>query len=284
MPLDQIDVDKIDSDQKNGQEEKEMTFLEHLEELRWHLVRAISSILIFAIAAYLGGTPFFELIFYSPKLPDFPTYKLISKIIPGFEPQHFDLITKGLAESFLVHIKASIMLGFMMSFPYILWEVWRFVKPGLYDNERKAARGFVFICTFLFTAGVLFGYFVIAPFAIKFLTSYDMGAINAPTLDSYVTYMIMFTLPTGIIFQLPVLVFFLTKIGLIDAEFMRTYRRHAVVLILVLSAMITPPDVITQFLISIPLFFLYELSISIAKRVKAQEEEMEKKEQGLTKA
>ena len=170
-----------------------------------------------------------------------------------------------------------------MAFPYILWEVWRFVKPGLYDNEKRAARGFVLICSFLFLSGVLFGYFVIAPFAIKFLASYDIGAINAPTLESYVNYMVLFTLPTGIIFQLPVLVYFLTKIGLIDAEFMRTYRRHAIVLILILSAMITPPDVITQFLIGIPLFFLYELSINVARRVKKQEEEAEKKEQGLAK-
>lgn len=283
MPLDQIDVDKLESDHKNGQEEKEMTFLEHLEELRWHLIRAIGSVMVFAILIFLGGKPLFDLLFNSPRYPDFPTYKLINKIIPSFEPPVFDLITKGFAESFLVHIKASLLVGVMISFPYILWEVWRFVKPGLYDNERKAARGFVFICSFLFISGVLFGYFVIAPLAINFLNNYDMGAINAPTLDSYVTYMIMFTLPTGIIFQLPVLVFFLTKIGLVDAPFLRTYRRHAIVLILILSAMITPPDVITQFLIGIPLFFLYEVSIRVAKRVKAQEEEKEREEQGLSK-
>ena len=283
MPLDQIDVDKLDAAQQNGQPEKEMTFLEHLEELRWHLIRAISSIMIFATLAFLGGKTFFEFVFMSPKYADLPTYQLISKIIPSFIPPEFNLETRVFAEQFIVHIKASLMLGVIMSFPYILWEVWRFVKPGLYDNEKKAARGFVLICSSLFILGVLFGYFVIAPFAIKFLASYDIGAVNAPTLESYVNYMLLFTLPTGIIFQLPVLVFFLTKIGLIDAEFMRTYRRHAIVLILILSAMITPPDVITQFLIGIPLFFLYELSINVAKRVKAQEEAEERKEQGLAK-
>ena len=155
MPLDQIDVDKLESDHKNGQEEKEMTFLEHLEELRWHLIRAIGSVMVFAILIFLGGKPLFDLLFNSPRYPDFPTYKLINKIIPSFEPPVFDLITKGFAESFLVHIKASLLVGVMISFPYILWEVWRFVKPGLYDNERKAARGFVFICSFLFILSLI---------------------------------------------------------------------------------------------------------------------------------
>ena len=268
MPLDQIDVDKLGT----GAEEAEMTFLEHLEELRWHLIRAISSIMIFATLAFLGGKSFFEWVFMSPKKADFITYRIISKVLP-FTPPAFNLETRVFAEQFIVHIKASLLLGVVMSFPYILWEVWRFIKPGLYDKERKAARGFVFICSVLFTLGVSFGYFVIAPFAIKFLASYDIGAINAPTLDSYVNYMVLFTLPTGIIFQLPVAVYFLAKIGLIDAPFMRTYRRHAIVIILVLAAMITPPDVITQFLIGIPLFILYELSIGVAKRVRAKEEE-----------
>lgn len=275
MPLDQVDVDKLDS----GVEETEMSFLDHLEELRWHLIRSISSIIIFATAAFLGGKSFFQWVFMSPKQADFITYRVISKVIPSFSPPMFNLETRAFAEQFIVHIKASLLLGVMISFPYILWEVWRFIKPGLYDKERKAARGFVFVCSFLFAAGVSFGYFVIAPFAIKFLASYDIGAINAPTLDSYVNYMVLFTLPTGIIFQLPVGVYFLAKIGLIDAPFMRTYRRHAIVIILVLAAMITPPDVITQFLIGIPLFFLYELSIGVAKRVRAAEDKKEKEEE-----
>ncbi len=271
MPLDQVDVDKLGS----GKEEKEMSFLDHLEELRWHLIRSISSIVIFAIAAFVGGKSFFQWVFMSPKQGDFITYRIISKVIPSFAPPVFNLETRVFAEQFIVHIKASLLIGVILSFPYILWEIWRFVKPGLYDKERKAARGFVFICTFLFAAGVSFGYFVIAPFAIKFLASYNIGAINAPTLESYVNYMVLFTLPTGVIFQLPVAVYFLAKIGLIDAVFMRTYRRHAIVIILILAAMITPPDAITQFLIGIPLFFLYEISIGVAQRVSAAEDEEE---------
>jgi len=274
MPLDQVDVDKLDAG-KNGQQEAEMSFLEHLEELRWHIIRSFCAILVFATAAFLGGKPFFEFVFMSPKKGDFITYKLISKIVPSFAPPVFNLETRVFAEQFIVHIKASILLGVIIAFPYIIWEVWRFIKPGLYKYERKAARGFVFVCSFLFLSGVSFGYFVIAPFAIKFLASYDIGAINAPTLDSYVNYMLLFTLPTGLIFQLPVLVYFLAKIGLIDAPFMRTYRRHAIVSILILAALVTPPDVITQFLIGIPLFILYELSIGVAKRVTANNEQEE---------
>ena len=274
MPLDQVDVDKLEAAQ-NGQAENEMTFLEHLEELRWHLIRAISSIMIFAIAAFLGGERFFKFVFLSPKEQDFVTYRFVSKVFSNFGPPVFNLETRVFAEQFIVHIKASFLVGVVLSFPYILWEIWRFIKPGLYEKERKAARGFVFICSFLFLLGVLFGYFVIAPFAINFLAGYSIGAINAPTLDSYVNYMVLFTLPTGLIFELPIVVFFLTKIGLIDAAFMRTYRRHAIILILVIAAMVTPPDVITQFLIGIPLLLLYELSIGVAKRVEAKEKAKE---------
>ena len=153
--------------------------------------------MIFATLAFLGGKRFFEFVFMSPKYADFPTYKLIQNIIPSFVPPEFNLETRVFAEQFIVHIKASLMLGVIMAFPYILWEVWRFVKPGLYDNEKKAARGFVLICSFLFLSGVLFGYFVIAPFAIKFLASYDIGAINAPTLESYVNYIcLLYTSPS----------------------------------------------------------------------------------------
>ncbi|MEO0779419.1 MAG: twin-arginine translocase subunit TatC, partial [Bacteroidota bacterium] len=159
-----------------------------------------------------------------------------------------------------------------VAFPYIFYEIWRFIRPGLLPKERRAARGVVVICSLLFMMGVLFGYYVISPFAINFLGNYDMGATNAPTLSSFVNYMTMFTLPTGILFQLPVAVFILTKVGLLSVQFMRTYRRHAFVLILILSAFLTPPDVITQILIGCPLYFLYEGSILIAKRVERRRE------------
>jgi len=173
-----------------------------------------------------------------------------------------------LGEQFFTHLKVSIWLGIIISFPYIFWEMWRFIKPGLYAKEQKAARGIVFVCSFLFLLGVLFGYYVISPFAITFLAGYSIATevVSSPTLSSYVNYMTMFTVPTGIIFELPVVVYFLSRIGLVTPEFMKKYRRHAVIVILIFAAIITPPDVITQFLIGIPVFILYEISIHISRR------------------
>lgn len=269
MPLDQVDVDKIDSPSMS--DEKEMSFIEHLEELRWHLIRAISSIMVIAIIVFAAGRWVFDHVLLAPKQPDFITYRLVSKVVP-FSPPDFQLETRVLGEQFFVHLKVSFILGLIFAFPFILWEIWKFIKPGLYEVERKAARGFVWICSLLFALGVSFGYFIISPVAVTFLASYDMGAIAAPTLDSYVNSILMFTFPTGLIFELPILAYFLTRIGLIDAKFMRTYRKHAFVAFFVLAAIITPPDVITQFLIAIPLYILYEVSIYVVRNVEAREE------------
>ncbi|MEM8906417.1 MAG: twin-arginine translocase subunit TatC [Bacteroidota bacterium] len=273
MPLDQMDVDKAGTrDLQPAAAEGEMSFLEHLEELRWHLVRSVLSIVIFAIIVFAAGDWVFDAIILAPKVKSFATYQFICGLSDSlcFFPPQFKLITRQLGEQFFVHMKVAFFLGLIISFPYIFWEIWRFIKPGLYPEERKAARGMVFICSTLFILGVLFGYYIIAPFAITFLASYSVGAENAPTLASYVSYMTMFTLPTGLVFELPIIVYFLSRVGLIGPEFMRTYRRHAVVVILLLAAVITPPDVVTQFLIGIPLFILYEVSILISARVAKQ--------------
>lgn len=269
MALDQVDVDQLESG------EKEMSFLDHLEELRWHLIRSVIAIAVIAIVVLIAGKPVFEHVILAPKSPDFWTYQFLCGLSEGLcmVPPDMELITRELGEQFMVHLKVSFLLGLVVGFPYIFYEIWRFVEPGLLPAEKKAARGVVWVCSFLFLAGVLFGYYIISPFAITFLGNYDMGATNAPTLSSFVGYMSMFTLPTGLIFQLPVAVFFLSKIGLISAAFMKTYRRHAFVIILILSAFITPPDVITQMLIGVPLFFLYEVSILIAKRIEKKHEE-----------
>lgn len=273
MPLDQIDVDKMDKVPQIGAEEAEMSFIEHLEELRWHLIRAISSILVIAIGVFTFDRWVFKNIILAPKEPDFPLYQLL-----GFAPPEFQLETRVLGEQFIVSLKVSIILGIIFAFPFILWEIWRFIKPGLYDNERKAARGIVLVCSALFAMGVAFGYFIISPFAITFLAGYDVGAVSAPTLDSYVNYMTMFTLPTGMIFELPIVAIFLKRIGLIDQQFMRTYRKHAFVVFLVFAAIITPPDVVTQFLIATPLYILYEISIRVVGRVEKREAKEEAKE------
>lgn len=257
-------------------DEAEMSFLDHLEVLRWHLIRSISAIIIGAIVIFVAKDFVFEKIIFAPKKAGFPTYKILCSLSDRLcmQPPRLELITRELGEQFMIHIKSSFILGFVIAFPYVIYEIWRFVKPGLYKNERKYARGFVSICSFLFLIGVLFGYFVISPFAITFLGAYSVGseAVNSPTLASYVNYMTMFTLPSGIVFELPVIVYFLTKIGLVGSAAMKKYRRHAIVVILILAAIITPPDVVTQFLIGIPILFLYEVSILIAKRVEKKNE------------
>ena len=264
MPLDQIDVDALDKRDPN-----KMTFLEHLESLRWHIIRSLVAVVALAIIVFLAKDFVFNTVIMGPRSSDFLTYKVICAISERlcFAPPDFQLLTRDLGEQFIVHLKVSFWLGLVIAIPYVFFEVWKFIRPGLYDTERKAARGFVFVCSLLFFMGVLFGYYVLSPFAITFLASYDVGATSAPTLHSYVNYMTMFTLPTGIVFQLPVLVYFLANIGLIGPQFMRTYRKHAFVIILIMASIITPPDVITQLLITVPLYFLYEVSIIIAARI-----------------
>lgn len=266
MPLDQIDVDKI----KLG-EEKEMSFLDHLEELRWHIIRAAGSIVLVGAVVFLAKSFVFDVVILGPTKSDFFTYQLLCSLAdflcmnPG---ESLEIITRDLGEQFVTHLKASIFIGIILAFPYIFWEIWRFIKPGLYKNEQKAARGIVFVCSTLFIIGVLFGYYVISPFAVSFLSSYSVSAdiSNTTTLTSYVNYMTMFTIPTGLVFELPIVVYFLSKIGILTPAFMKAYRRHAIVIIFIAASIITPPDVITQFLIAIPLIILYEASILIAKR------------------
>jgi sec-independent protein translocase protein TatC len=278
MPLDQVDVDRLGS----GQQEKEMSFLEHLEELRWHIIRSLLAIVLLGIGLFFVQDWFFEQVIFGPTNPDFLSYTAICDFsnFVGlgdkmcFEPPAFKKQAIGFGESFITSIKVSFIAGFILAFPYVFWEIWRFVSPGLYKKEQQATRGIVFICSFLFLTGVLFGYFVIAPFAVNFLAGYTIpGVENSPTLNSFITYMLMFTAPAGLIFELPIVVYFLSKVGLLTPATMRAYRKHAVIGILVLAALITPPDVVTQFLIGVPLFILYEISIFVSARVEAQEAE-----------
>jgi len=277
MALDQVDVDQLEKS-----EVKEMTFFDHLEELRMHILRAMVGVVAAAILLFVFQKWFFAYVIFGPTHADFVSYQAICDFSNWiglgdrmcFAPPEFRKQAIGFGDAFITSIKVSIIGGIILAFPYVFWEIWRFIKPGLYPEERRYTRGVVFICSFLFFLGVLFGYFIIAPFAINFLAGYTIpGVENSPTLNSFINYMIMFTAPAGLIFELPVLVFFLTKIGLLTSETMRTYRRHSIIVILLLSAIITPPDVVTQFLIAIPLSILYEISIVIARRVERKEAE-----------
>lgn len=268
MPLDQIDVDNIDIEKTD--EGKSMSFFDHLEQLRWHLIRSISAIIIAAIVVFIAKDFVFGTIVLGPTREDFFTFTFLCENLGLLcETRMPELITRTLGEQFMIHIVSSLWIGLIIAFPYVIWEIWRFVRPGLYNKERKAASGVFLIASFLFFCGVSFGYFIIAPFAVNFLASYSVSETisNTVTLASYVNYLVMFCLPTGIIFELPILVYFLTEIGLINPAFMKTYRRHSIILFLVLASIITPPDVITQLLISIPLIILYEISILISARI-----------------
>lgn len=279
MPLDQVDVDRIGENQQLM--EKEMSFLDHLEELRWHIMRSLGAIAITGILIFVFHTFFFDAVIFGPTQSDFISYRLFCEASHGlglgdsmcFEFEDYKLQAIKFAETFITTIKVSFIMGFVFAFPYVFWEVWSFIKPGLYPKEQKAARGIVFVCSVLFILGVLFGYFIIAPFATNFLMNFTLpGVDNSPTLQSYTGFLVMFTLPTGLVFELPIVVYFLSKVGLVTPQAMRKYRKHSIIGILLLAAVITPPDVITQFLIGIPLFILYELSIFVSARANKQYE------------
>ncbi len=283
MPLDQIDVDKK-TEEKEG---AEMSFLEHLEELRWHILRSLAAIVIVGIILFINQDWLFDKVIFAPTEGDFLSYRAFCKLSGWLglgdtmclQPPEFRKQAIGFGEAFITSIKVSFITGFIVAFPYVFYQVWSFIRPGLYKQERRAARGAVFVCSSLFLLGVLFGYYIISPFAVKFLAGYTIpGVENSPTLSSLINYMIMFTAPAGLIFELPVVVYFLSKIGLVTPDDMRKYRRHAIIGILILAAMLTPPDVVTQFLIGIPLFFLYEISILVSARVIREEQEREKRE------
>lgn len=287
----------------NDPEEAEMSFLDHLEELRWHIIRALIAIVSTGIVLFIFQGWLFEDIIYGPTKNEFVSYRFIANAIDwvnatalpqvnewfgtsyeGFnklEPPEFKIMTVGFGEAFIMAIKVSFIGGFILSFPYVFWEFWNFIKPGLYAEERRMTRGIVFTCSALFVMGVTFGYFIIAPFGVKFLGGYTLpGVENSTTIGSFINFMVMFTLPAGLIFELPIVVYFLAKVGLATAEGMRTYRRHAIIGVLMIAAVLTPPDVVTQMLIGIPLFILYEASIFIAKRVEKAEAKREAMENG----
>ncbi len=261
-----------------------MSFLEHLEVLRWHLVRSTAAILFFAILCFIGKGILFDVIIFGPKDPNFVTYRLFCEFSRSLgitelfcmDEMPFAILNTRMAGQFSTHVWVSLIAGFILAFPYVLYEVWRFVKPGLHRSERKYSRGIIFFASLLFMLGVLFGYYLIVPLSVQFLGSYTVSAevTNLIDLNSFITTVSTVTLSTGLIFELPILVYFLAKIGVITPDWMRKYRRHAFVVTLILAAIITPPDISSQVLVAFPIVLLYELSIKICARVvKNQEKE-----------
>lgn len=234
-------------------------------------MRAVIGFLVISIVIFLSKDFVFRHVILGPTRPDFITYQIFCDLAPSicFYPDNLQIITRDIQEQFISHVKVSLWLGFIFSFPYIFYEFWKFIKPGLYKNEIQAARGMVFVCSLLFLMGASFGYFIFSPIAITFLSTYSVSPeiANTTTLAALVNNMTMFTLPMGLIFELPVIMYFLAKVGIVSASFLSTYRRHAVVAIVVVAAVITPPDAISQMMVAIPLLALYEVSIVVVKRV-----------------
>lgn len=260
-------------------QEGEMTFLEHLEELRWHLIRSVLAILAFGVIAFVYKRIVFDVILMGPSQPDFWTNRMLCELghlvnteklcINSGELRLQNVLVTG---QFLAHFKISIIAGLVLAFPFISWEFWRFIKPALYEKEASSAKGSVFFIAILFILGVMFGYYLISPLSINFLYNYKVSDIvaNIPTLNSYVGLVAAIVLASGLLFELPMLVYFLSKIGLITPKFLKSYRRHALVVILLLSGIITPPDIFSQIMVAIPLLVLYEISIVISRRVNRQ--------------
>lgn len=271
------------SDTKEGT----MSFLDHLEELRWHVIRATIAVILLGLIAFIFKGFIFDVIIFGPKNADFPTYKLFCRAASAiglpdsfcFEELPFKLQSRKMADQFSAHIWTSITAGIVVGFPYIIYEFWKFTSPGLHTSERNTARGFIIIASLLFFTGVLFGYYIVAPLSINFLGSYTVSShvMNEFDLNSYISVVRTSVLASGIIFELPIIIYFLTKIGLVTPETLRKYRKISIVIVLILSAVITPPDIASQVIVAIPILVLYEISIYISAAVIRKQEKEAKK-------
>ncbi|MEP0265521.1 twin-arginine translocase subunit TatC [Dokdonia sp.] len=268
----------------------EMSFLDHLEELRWHLIRCTLAVVIIGTVAFIFRTFLFDVIIFAPKDADFISYDILCKIsnLIGMEKGcigegdlDFIVQSRKVAGQFNAAIWTSITAGIVVGFPYILYEFWKFISPGLYDNERKSSRGFIIIASLLFFMGAFFGYYVITPLSVNFLAGFKISEIilNEFDIDSFISLVRASVLAAGIIFELPIIIYFLTKIGLVTPTFLRKNRKYALVIVLILSAIITPPDISTQVIVAVPILILYEVSILISRIVVKREEKRLKKQQ-----
>ncbi len=259
------------------QPKQEMSFLGHLEELRWHLVRSTSAIFLVAIVLFVFIQTVFDHFILAHLEPDFITYQFFCQIFGtiGIESSfcNINFPTKlqslALTQQLMSSIWVSLILGIIITFPYLLWEIWRFISPGLHKKEKNKSKGFLFIASLLFFIGVSFSYYVIVPMSVSFFYGYQISdnIVNNFTLDSYISLFTNTLLGVSLVFELPVVIYFLSKLGLVTPEFLKKYRKHALVVVLILSAVITPPDVASQVIVSIPILILYEVSIHISRFV-----------------
>jgi sec-independent protein translocase protein TatC len=266
---------------KNRSETAEMSFVDHLEDLRGHLFRSVIAVVIGGIIVGVYNDFFIKKVLMGPTHSDFPTYGWlcnISKTLNLGDALCMSSIgvkmqSTSVSGQFSMFFTVLIIGGIIMAFPYIFWEFWRFIRPALTKKELNQTRGVIFWVSLLFFAGVFFGYFVIAPYTVNFFANFqlDESIVNQWTITSYIDTLIPLILGTGLAFQLPLVVFFLSKLGMVTPDFLRKSRKYAIVIIVIVAGVITPPDVISQLVVSFPLLILYEVSIWLSARVKKQE-------------
>lgn len=265
----------------------EMSFLDHLEELRWLLVRSSAAILICATVAFFFSDFIFNEIIFGPKNINFISYRLFCELSTQLDLSEsfcvtelpFNIQNTAIEGQVSLLIWTCITAGFIIAFPYMLWLLWNFISPALYEKERKYAKAFVSIASLLFFLGVLFGYFIIIPMSINFFATFTVSPEikNDINIQSYISMIKTSVIVSGLIFEMPIIIYFLSKVGLVTPSFLRKYRKYAIVLILIVAAIVTPPDVVSQIIVSIPLLVLYEISIFISAAVlKNKEKEKEK--------
>jgi sec-independent protein translocase protein TatC len=269
-------MEEIKSKKNEEVKEKVMTFWDHLDELRKHILRSIVAIIVLAIVAFLNREIVFDYIILGPSSSDFVTNRWLCKLgellsvnALCIHDMKLQIINIKMSGQFLTHMYISIVAGFIFSFPYILWEIWLFVRPAMHENERKYSQGGIFISTLLFLLGILFSYYLIVPLTVNFLGTYQVSAdvVNQISLSSYISTVVSVTFAVGVVFELPILVYFLTKIGVLTPDFMKKNRKYMYVIMLILAAIITPPDMFSQILVVVPLIGLYELSIGVSNRI-----------------
>ena len=258
----------------------ELSFFEHLEELRWNLVRSFIAVFIFTVVAFIFHKFIFDNVILAPKSSHFITNQLLcdlGKFLNStslcINSNPLEIININMAGQFNMHIKVAFFTGIIFGFPYLIFEFWKFIKPALHENEKKYSRGGILVSSLLFFIGVAFGFAIISPLTIHFLGSYNISneVSNQITLSSYISTVTSVCFAGGITFQLPLIIFILTKIGIVSSSFLKKYRKHSIIVILMLSAIITPPDIFSLTLVTLPLILLYEISITIAKNIEKKE-------------
>tara|TARA_B100001540_G_scaffold301610_1_gene308259 strand:+ start:292 stop:1086 length:795 start_codon:yes stop_codon:yes gene_type:complete len=259
--------------------EKKMTFLEHLEAFRWHLIRVVLYVSFFSVFCFIEPLKsfIFDQILFAPVSPDFFTYDFLCSFSKNFgfknslclSDSTFSLLNYNMSGQFTVHLYITIIFGFILSFPFIVFEIWRFIKPALYKKEIKHSKMFIFFASFFFFLGLVFAYYIIAPLSLQFLGSYQVSnsVPNSINLNSYIKTLCSICVCVGVIFELPIIIYFTNKVGLMSIDNFKKYRKHIIVIILILSAIITPPDLISQILVTLPVLVLYETTLIVVEKI-----------------